>query len=98
MAYGFGDAEEHLAVVDLECHGYAQIAENAFHDLDEFQFAQQAAAADDIYVALVEFTVATFLRSVGTPYGLYLITAERECYLALVLHDVTSQRYRKVVA
>ena len=97
MADGFGDAEQDLAVVHLQRHADAEGLEHPFDDLDQFDLAQQRARADHVDVALVEFAVAAFLRPVGAPHGLNLVAFEGERQFALMLHDVTRERHRKVV-
>ncbi len=97
MSDGFGDAVEYLAVVQLQRHIDTQVAEHPFHYLDEFEFTQQAPCPDDVHVALVELPVAPLLRPVGTPYRLYLIAPERECYFGLVLNHIAGEGNRQVV-
>ena len=98
MPYRLGYPVQNLAVVEFEHDIYAQPAEHLLYNLYEFDLAQQRTAADDIHVALVKLPVTSFLRSVGTPYGLHLIAFERKHYFALMLNHVTGERHRKVVA
>ena len=46
---------------------------------------------------MIKLAVATFLRTVRTPYRLYLETPERERDLVLMLHHVTRERNRQVI-
>ena len=93
----FGNAVEDLAVVHLERHAYSEFLEDALNDAHQFDFGRQAAAADNVDVALVEFAVTALLWTVGTPYRLYLIALEREDDIVLVLHHVACERDRKVI-
>ena len=64
----FGDTGENFPVVHLERHTDAQFGEDGGHNFDQFHFIEQAPAADHVHVALVEFAVASFLRTVGPPH------------------------------
>ena len=97
MTYGLGYSVEDFTVVELEGHIDAEVTEDMFHNLGQLEFAQQTAGTYHVDVALVEFAVPAFLGPVGTPYGLYLIAAEREGQFALMLYHVAGQRYGKVV-
>ncbi len=94
----FRNAGEDLAVVDFHHHGDAELGEYLVGDLNQLCLVDERGAADDVGVALVEFTVAAFLRAVGAPDGLHLVTLERECDLVLVLHHKTGEGHREVVA
>ena len=93
----FSDAGKDLTVVDMQTYIDAQTAVHLFDDLHQFQFAEQAVRTDDIYVALVELAVTSFLRTVRTPYRLYLETLEGKTDLLAVLHHVTCKRNGQVV-
>ena len=98
MTDGLGDAVENLAVVHLQRHADIQRLEHPLDDLHQLHLAQQRPGADHIDIALVEFAIASLLRTVGPPYGLNLVTLERESDLVLVLHDVAGERDGQVVA
>ena len=66
--------------------------------LDELHLAEQGVGTYHIHVALIELAVATFLRTVSTPYGLYLITFEGELNLLAVLHHEACKRHGEVIA
>ena len=98
MTNHLGNTIEDLAVVHLQCHADAERLEYTLHDLHKLHLTQERLRADDIDIALVELAIATLLRTVGTPYGLHLVTLEGECNLVLVLHNVAGKRHREVVA
>ncbi len=58
----------------------------------------QRVATHHIGVALIEFAVASFLRTVGTPYGLYLEALEGHLQVGTVLHHEAGEGYSQVVA
>ena len=94
---GLGDAVQDLAVVHLQRDPDAEFFEHGRHDFDQLDFVEQAAAADDIDVALEKLAVASLLRPVGAPYRLDLVAPERERDFVLVLYDVAGERYGEVV-
>ena len=98
MSDGLRNAVQNFPVIHLERNPDSELAEHLGDDLDQFHFVDQTPAADDVYVALIELPVTTFLRTVGPPYGLNLVTTERKGNLALVLHDIARKGYRQVVA
>ena len=71
-AYHFGDACQNFAVVDFDADADAEAGEHFIHDLHQFHFVEERVGAYDIGVALVELAVASLLRAVGAPNGLYL--------------------------
>ena len=93
-----GDAAEDFAVVEFDGHAYAEPAEHFVSDEQELHLIEQRVGAHDVSVALVEFAVSAALRTVCTPYGLYLIAFEGELQFVAVLHDVTCKGYGEVVA
>ena len=76
FAYHFGNAGEDFAVVNLDDHGDSKRLENLIGNLHQFGFVEQAGAANDIHIALIELAIAALLGSVGTPYRLHLVTLE----------------------
>ena len=66
-------------------------------ELYEFHLVYQRVVADDVGIALVELAVTSFLGTVGTPYGLYLVSLERE-YQLFAVHDyITCERHGEVI-
>ena len=78
-------------------YGFQQIETPAMENLSTLMGKYGEEGDKLLTVALVELTVTSFLRTVGTPYGLYLITFERECYIVAVLHHITGKRNGQVV-
>ena len=76
MADRLGDPVKNFAVVHLQRYRDSQFGKDFFDDFDQFDLVDQAAAADHIDVALVKLPVASFLRPVGAPNRLNLITFE----------------------
>ena len=97
-AGNLGEAREDLAVVDVDAHAHAQFGKDGVHHLHQLQFVHLASAADNVHVALVEFTVAAFLGTVGPPDGLDLEALEGEGNVALMLHHVPGEGDREVIA
>ena len=98
IADGLGDACQDFPVVDEQPHADVQAAVDFINHLDEFRFVQEGVAAHDVHVALVKFAVASFLRPVGAPHGLYLVAFEGEREFALVLHDKPREGHGQVIA
>ena len=97
MTDRFGYAVQYFTVIYLECYSNAEPLENFGDDLDQIDLAEQAAAADHVDVALIELAVSPFLRPVGPPNGLDLVTLEREGYFSLMLYDIAGQRDGQVI-
>ena len=66
--------------------------------LDKLQLVDERVAAHHVHVALVELAVTPLLRAVGTPHGLYLVTAEGEGDFVPVLHHEAGEWHGEVVA
>ena len=98
MSTSFGDAGQHLAVVNLHSYIDTQVVENHINHLHQLQLVEQRGAANHVGVALVELAVAAFLRPVGAPHGLQLVAAERQLHLVAMLHHEACERHREVVA
>ena len=94
----FGDTGEDLAVVDLDLDTDAQATEHLVDNLHELDLVEQGVGTDHIAIELIELTVATLLRAVGTPYGLYLIALEGHLEFLTVHHHITGKGHRQVVA
>ena len=91
-------AGKDLAVVDLYQHVHVQEGKDLVDYLHEFQLVDLGLAPDHIHVALVEFTVAALLRTIGPPHGLYLESLERERYVILVLDHEAGERHGQVIS
>ena len=66
--------------------------------MHQFHLGQQRVCAHYVGIALVELAIASLLRTVGSPYGLYLITAEGHGQFLAVLHHVAREGHSQVVA
>ena len=62
------------------------------HNLDQFDFVHQRIGTYHISVTLIKFAVTSFLRTVSTPYRLYLVTLERESDIITVLHTINGTK------
>ena len=98
FANQLGNAGEYLAVVELDGHAHPEAAEDLVDNLQQLYFVDQRVRAYDVGIALIKLAVATLLRPVGTPYGLYLETFEGHLQLVAVLHYKPGKRHREVVA
>ena len=98
LANGLCYAGKNLAVVDFYLNPYAEPGEDGVGNLHEIHLVEQRVRAHHIDVTLVELPVATLLRTVGTPYGLYLIALEGQLKLFAVLHHIACERHGEVVA
>ena len=111
LVYGNGDVHylirltddigytgENLAVVYLQAHTDAKTCEHGVHNLHQFHLVQQRVTAHHIGIALIELAIAALLRTVGTPYGLYLIATERHLQLLAVLNHIACKGHGEVVA
>ena len=81
----------------MQAYADAETTVHLFHDLYQFEFAQQTVRTDHIDVTLVELTIASFLRTVGTPNGLDLKALEGKTDLLAVLHHITGKRNGQVI-
>ena len=98
VADGFGDACQDFPVVHQQPHADVQAAVHLVYHLHQFRLVQQRVAAHHVHVALVELPVASFLRTVCPPHGLYLVALEGEGEFILVLHHEAGERHRQVIA
>ena len=94
----FGNATQYLTVVNLDTNTDAEAGKYRIDNLHQLHLIQQGITAYHIGIALIELTIASFLRTVGAPHGLYLITFERKSYFIAVHHHVAGKRYCKVIA
>ena len=94
----FGYTCKDLSVVNVQRNADTEAAIHLLHNLNELHFAEQGVRAYHIHIALIELAVATFLWTVSTPYGLYLIALEGELYLLAMLHHEARKGYGQVVA
>ena len=79
-------------------HPNAKACEHLVDNLHQLDLVEQRVGADHIGITLVELTVASFLRTVGTPDGLNLIALEGQLQLLTVHHHIAGERHSKVVA
>ena len=93
-----GDTGKHLAVVDFHHHIDAQLAENHVDHLHQLELVELRGGANHVGVALIEFSVATLLRPVGTPHRLQLVAAEGEGDLVAMLDNETGEGNGEVIA
>src|SRR5258706_6374950 len=76
----FCQAGKDIAVIELDgIVRYIQFRKNFPDHQNDLRFTDQRTGADHIGIALIKFAVAPFLRPVGTPYRLDLVTLERKC-------------------
>ena len=78
LANHLGNTCEDLTVVYLDLYIDTQASEDGIDNLHEFDLIEQGVATNDVGVALVELAITTTLRTVGAPYGLYLIALKRQ--------------------
>ena len=97
MAYRFRNPVQDLAVVDLDHDPDPETGKDFLHHLHQFGFVQQGIRSDHIGIALVKLAVTSLLRTIGPPYGLYLVAFEREAEFILVLDHETGERHSQVV-
>ena len=98
MTDGFCYSGQYLAVVQLDCHTDTELAEHHIYHLDKLYLIEQRVRAHNIGIALVKLAVTALLRAVGTPYGLYLETFERELQLLAMHHHEACEWYCEIVA
>ena len=90
---------EYLTVIHLDCYSLdLQGCKDTVIELNKLHFLPKATSSYHIGIALIELTIAPLLWAICTPNGLYLITLERKSDLILMLHHITSKRYRKIIA
>ena len=94
----FGNAGENLAVVNLNLYADAEAREYLVNNLHQFHLVHQRITTHHICIALIELTIAAFLRAVSTPYGLNLITFEGQLQFLSVHHHITGKRHCQVIA
>ena len=82
----------------MNAYADAEAAEDVVDDLDKLQFVQHRGGTDDIDVALIEFAITAFLRTVCAPDRLNLVALEWKYYVVLVLYHIAGKRYREVIA
>ena len=98
FANHFGNTGKNLAVIDFDSHTYAKAVEHLVYDLHQLYFVEQAVGANHVGITLIELSVSTFLRTVGTPHGLNLIALKRHLQFLPVLHHEASKRHCQIVA
>ena len=94
----FGYACEYLAVVDMQRNANTETAIDLCYYLNKLHLAEQGVRTYYIHVALIELAVATFLRTVSTPYGLNLIAFEGELNFLTMLHYEARKWHSQVIA
>ena len=98
LAYSLSQSCEYLAVIDFDADVYSKTGENGVDNLHQLNLVEERVRAYHVGVTLVELTVTALLRTVSTPYGLYLITLEWQLQLVTVHDDIPCERNSKVVA
>ena len=96
--YDFGDTGKNFAVVEFDSYANVEAAEYIVDDVQQLHLVEQRVGADDVAVALIELTVATLLRAVGAPHGLYLVTLEGECEFVAVHNNIASKGHSEVIS
>ena len=74
----FSAGWQNLTVVNLDGNTNTEFLEHRINHLHQFHLIQQGITAYHVGITLIEFTVTSLLRTVGTPYRLNLETLERE--------------------
>ena len=97
LARYFSQSRQYLAVVYTHRNRYSQTGKNFVVQLYQLHFLPERLRAYHIGIALVKLAETTFLRTVGTPYGLHLEPLERKCYLTLMLYHIACKRHREVI-
>ncbi len=75
---------QYFSTINFYFDRYAELLKNGGINICQFYFIQQCITAYNICIALVEFTVTSFLRPVSPPNGLYLVTFKRHGKLAVI--------------
>ena len=91
-------AGENLAVVYLDANADSETTEHLINDLHQFHLAEQRVASHHIGITLIELAIASFLRTVGSPNGLNLITTERQSQFLTMLNDITGEGNSQIVS
>ena len=98
LPYHFGKTAENFAVVNLNSHPFKiERCEHGVVELYELHFLPQAGTTHHIGIALIKLSETSFLRTVGTPYRLNLITFKGESQFILVLYYIACKRNCKVI-
>ena len=97
FAQNFGDTAQNLAVVQFDANTDAETTEHFIDNLQQFHFVHQRVAAHHVGVTLVEFAITAFLRTVGSPNRLNLITFEGESDIVAMHHHIAGKRNGQVV-
>src|SRR6056297_2606729 len=94
----FRNPRKYFSVVDFDGGTFqSQIGKDSILQLDKFQFLKQRIGTHNIGITLIKLTETSFLRTVGTPHRLNLISLERKIYLVLVHYHITGKGHSKVV-
>ena len=94
FANHFGNSGQNLTVVNFHNGVDFQLRENGINNLHQLHFVEQRIAAHNIDIALVKFAVTAFLRAIGTPNRLNLVTFKRERNVVAVLHHEAGKGHR----
>ena len=98
LANHLRNARQNLSVVYLDADPDAETVEHSIHNLHQFHLVNQAVRTHHIGIALIKLAITALLRTVCTPHGLNLITAERKGQLITVLHHIARKGDCKVIA
>ena len=94
----FCNTGEEFAVIDFNCNADAKAREHFVNDLHQFDLVEKRIATHHVSIALIEFAIASFLRTVGAPNGLDLETLEGKLEFFAVLHYIACKRHSEVIA
>ena len=94
----FRDAREDFAVIHLDADTDTEAAEHFVHDLDELHLVDERVRAYDVAIALIELAVTAFLRAVGAPNRLNLVSLEGKTDFVAMLDDEAGKGDGEVVA
>ena len=94
----FCNTGEEFAVVDFDSNADAKACEHFVNDLHQFHLVEERIATHYVRIALIEFAIASFLRTVGAPNRLNLETFEGKLEFFAVLHHIACKRHSEVIA
>ena len=94
----FCNTGEEFAVVDFDGNTDAKAREHFVNDLHQLHLVEERVATHHVSIALIEFAIASFLRTVGAPNGLNLETLEGKLEFFAVLHHIACKGHSEVIA
>ena len=98
LTYHLSNSCEDLTVVDFDTYPYSELREYRIDNLHQLHLVQQRIRSYHICITLIELSVATLLRTVGTPYGLNLIALEWQRQFLTMHHHIAGKRYGKIIS